>query len=51
VREALDLLVSVGLAERAPYKGVRVTELSAEEIADAYVLRLILRVLRRVWQP
>jgi DNA-binding GntR family transcriptional regulator len=42
VREALDLLASVGLAERVPYRGVRVPEWSAEEIVDAYVLRLIL---------
>ena len=42
VREALDLLVSVGLAERVPYRGVRVPELSAAEIVDAYVLRLVL---------
>jgi DNA-binding GntR family transcriptional regulator len=42
VREALDLLVSVGLAERVPYRGVRVPELTAEEIIDAYTLRLIL---------
>lgn len=42
VREALDLLVSVGLAERVPYRGVRVPERTAEEIVDAYVLRLIL---------
>jgi DNA-binding GntR family transcriptional regulator len=41
VREALDLLVSVGLAERVPYRGVRVPELSPDEIVDAYVLRLI----------
>jgi DNA-binding GntR family transcriptional regulator len=42
VREALDLLVSVGLAERVPYRGVRVPEWSAEEVVDAYILRLIL---------
>ncbi len=42
VREALDLLVSVGLAERVPYRGVRVPEWSSEEIVDAYILRLIL---------
>jgi len=42
VREALDLLVSVGLAERVPYRGVRVPELTTEEIIDAYTLRLIL---------
>jgi DNA-binding GntR family transcriptional regulator len=42
VREALDLLVSVGLAERVPYRGVRVPELSAPEIVDAYILRLVL---------
>ncbi|MEW5870396.1 MAG: GntR family transcriptional regulator [Chloroflexota bacterium] len=42
VREALDLLVSVGLAERMPYKGVRVPEPKPEEVADAYVMRLLL---------
>jgi DNA-binding GntR family transcriptional regulator len=42
VREALDLLVSVGLAERVPYRGVKVPELTAETITDAYVLRLLL---------
>ncbi len=42
VREALDLLVSVGLAERVPYRGVRVPERSPEEIVEAYTLRLIL---------
>ncbi len=42
VREALDLLVSVGLAERVPYRGVRVPQLSADEIAEAYAMRLLL---------
>jgi DNA-binding GntR family transcriptional regulator len=42
VREALDLLVSTGLAERVPYRGVRVPELTNENIVDAYILRLIL---------
>ena len=42
VREALDHLVSVGLAERVPYRGVRVPLLEAETILDAYALRLIL---------
>jgi DNA-binding GntR family transcriptional regulator len=42
VREALDLLVSAGLAERVPYRGVRVRELSHAEIAEAYGLRLLL---------
>ena len=42
VREALDRLVSVGLAERVPYRGVRVPELNQDEILDAYVLRTIL---------
>jgi DNA-binding GntR family transcriptional regulator len=42
VREALDLLVSVGLAERVPYRGVRVPEWSRDEIVDAYILRLVL---------
>jgi DNA-binding GntR family transcriptional regulator len=42
VREALDLLVSTGLAERVPYRGVRVPEPPPEAIADAYALRLLL---------
>ena len=42
VREALDLLASAGLAERVPYRGVRVRELSHQEIAEAYGLRLLL---------
>ena len=42
VREALDLLVSSGLTERIPYRGVRVLQLTAEEIVDSYVLRLLL---------
>ncbi|MGD0612935.1 MAG: GntR family transcriptional regulator [Anaerolineales bacterium] len=42
VREALDLLVSSGLAERVAYRGVRVLQLSVEEMVDAYALRLLL---------
>ena len=42
VREALDLLVSVGLAERVPYRGVRVPQPNADEIAEAYAMRLLL---------
>jgi DNA-binding GntR family transcriptional regulator len=42
VREALDLLVSVGLAERVPYRGVRVPDLAHDEMVNAYVLRLLL---------
>jgi DNA-binding GntR family transcriptional regulator len=44
VREALDLLVASGLAERVAYRGVRVREMSPKDIADAYGLRLILEV-------
>lgn len=42
VREALDLLVSVGLAERVPYRGVRVPEPTSEQIVDSYAMRLLL---------
>lgn len=42
VREALDLLVSAGLAERVPYRGVRVREMSTKDVVEAYGLRLIL---------
>jgi DNA-binding GntR family transcriptional regulator len=45
VREALDLLVSSGLAERVPYRGVRVREISVKDMVDAYGLRLILEAL------
>jgi DNA-binding GntR family transcriptional regulator len=42
VREALDQLVSAGLAEREPYRGVRVVELTQDEMLDAYGLRILL---------
>ncbi len=42
VREALDLLVSAGLAERVPYRGVRIIEPSKQEIVDSYGMRLLL---------
>src|SRR5574338_1504192 len=45
VREALDLLVSAGLAERVPYRGVRVREMSMKDVAEVYGLRLILEAL------
>jgi DNA-binding GntR family transcriptional regulator len=45
VREGLDLLVSSGLAERVPYRGVRVREMSTKDIVEAYGLRLILEAL------
>jgi DNA-binding GntR family transcriptional regulator len=45
VREALDKLVSAGLAERVPYRGVRVREMSTKDIVEAYGLRLILEAL------
>jgi DNA-binding GntR family transcriptional regulator len=49
VREALDLLVSAGLAERVPYTGVRVAQLSAGEIIDSYGLRLMLEPAATRW--
>jgi DNA-binding GntR family transcriptional regulator len=42
VRGALDRLVTEGLAEKVPYKGVRVVEYSPDEIAELYALRLLL---------
>ncbi len=42
VREALDLLDAAGLAERVPYRGVRVPQPSHEEIAESYAARLLL---------
>jgi DNA-binding GntR family transcriptional regulator len=45
VREALDLLVSTGIAERVPYRGVRVREMSTKDVVEAYGLRLVLEAL------
>ncbi len=45
VREALDLLVFNGLAEREPYRGVHVISLSQQEILEAYVVRLTLEAV------
>ncbi len=45
VREGLDLLVSAGLAERVPYRGVRVRKMSSKDVGEAYGLRLILEAL------
>lgn len=45
VREAFDLLVSAGLAERVAYRGVRVREISTQDIVEAYGLRLYLEVI------
>lgn len=45
VREALDLLVSAGLAERVPYRGVQVRKMSTKDIVEAYGLRLLLEAL------
>jgi len=42
VREALDLLAASGLAERVPYRGVRVLQLSTQEIIESYGLRIML---------
>ena len=45
VREAFDLLVASGLAERVAYRGVRVREISTKDIVEAYGLRLYLEVM------
>ncbi len=42
VREALDRLVADGLAERVPHKGVRVSNIDENDIAEVYCLRLYL---------
>ncbi len=42
VREALDLLVSSGVAERVPYRGVRIRDPSMADILDSYCMRLLL---------
>lgn len=45
VREALDLLVAKGIAERVPYRGVRVREMSEKDVVEAYGLRLFLEAM------
>jgi DNA-binding GntR family transcriptional regulator len=45
VREALDLLVASGLAERVHYRGVRVREMSTKDIVEAYGMRLVLEAM------
>jgi DNA-binding GntR family transcriptional regulator len=45
VREGLDMLVSAGLAERVPYRGVRVREISPKDVIEAYGLRLVLEAV------
>jgi DNA-binding GntR family transcriptional regulator len=45
VREALDLLVAAGLAERVPYRGVRVREMVTKDVVEAYGLRLIIEAI------
>src|ERR1043165_1359321 len=45
VREAFDLLVASGLAERVAYRGVRVREIATKDIIEAYGLRLYLEVM------
>ncbi|HEU4744424.1 MAG TPA: GntR family transcriptional regulator, partial [Anaerolineales bacterium] len=45
VREGLDLLVSAGLAERVPYRGVRVRKMSTKDVVEAYGMRLILEAV------
>lgn len=45
VREALDLLVAKGIAERVPYRGVRIREMSAKDVVEAYEMRLFLEAM------
>jgi DNA-binding GntR family transcriptional regulator len=49
IRQALDWLVTDGLAEHVSHKGVRLTLINEKEIAEAYSLRLLLDpILARV---
>jgi DNA-binding GntR family transcriptional regulator len=45
IREALKELVAQGLAEHIPYRGVRVREYSADDIADIYEIRAFLEAM------
>src|SRR4030067_2033446 len=56
VREAFDRLVASGLAERVPFRGVRVPKLEPKEIVDAFIMRLVLenlaaRISANIIQP
>lgn len=42
IREAIQVLVQQGLLERSPRRGVRVIQLTDEDISDIYSLRLAL---------
>jgi DNA-binding GntR family transcriptional regulator len=42
VREALKQLASEGLVEHVPYRGVRVVELSREDVEDLYATRAVI---------
>jgi DNA-binding GntR family transcriptional regulator len=45
VRDALQKLVEFGLAEQAPHRGTRVTELTVEDLRDVYEVRISLETL------
>jgi DNA-binding GntR family transcriptional regulator len=45
VREALKRLVAEGLAERIPYRGVRVVEFTPQDLLDMATVRLVLESL------
>jgi DNA-binding GntR family transcriptional regulator len=45
VREALDRLVADGLAERVPHRGVRVSIIDENDLAEVYCLRLYIEPL------
>lgn len=52
VRQALERLVMDGMAERVPYKGVRVVKTTKEEMAEIYALRMFLEsILVRLAVP
>lgn len=45
VREALKQLVSEGLVEHVPYRGVRVVQFTAEDVEDLYACRVFVEGL------
>ena len=45
VRDALKRLVAEGLAERIPYRGVRVISFSPEDVLDMFTVRMVLESL------
>ena len=50
IREALQVIVADGLAERAPWHGVRIKMLDEQQLIDLFQVRLALSNTRPSWR-